>query len=54
MPTEEEIAQKQFDEQDKVWNAPRFLSLGAVTLFLALSAIYLMSTTTGCTLTIVP
>ncbi len=54
MPTAEEDAQKQFDEEDKRWNAPRFFGLGAVTLFIAISVIYMMSTTTGCSLQIVP
>ncbi|MGH7271903.1 MAG: hypothetical protein ACREJ3_15850 [Polyangiaceae bacterium] len=54
MPTAEEIAQKRFDEQDKRWNGPKFIALGAVTLTFALSLIYFMSTTTGCSLQIVP
>jgi hypothetical protein len=54
MPTAEEIAQKQFDQDDKNWTAPRFMSLGAITLFIAISLIYAMSTTTGCSLQIVP
>ena len=54
MPTVEELAQKNFDEQDKNWNAPKFIGLGAFTLFLCITAIYLMSTTTGCSLQIVP
>lgn len=54
MPTAEETAQKKFDEDDKHWTGPRFIGLGVLTLALALSAIYLMSTTTGCSLQIVP
>lgn len=54
MPTSEELAQKKFDEDDKNWTAPKFIGLGAITLFLALTTIYLMSTTTGCSLQIVP
>jgi hypothetical protein len=54
MPTAEEFAQKKFDEDDKKWNAPRFLGLGALTLFICITTIYLMSTTTGCSLQIVP
>ena len=58
MPTAGEIrereAQERFDKEDKVWDAPRFLTLGVVTLAICLSAIYLMSTTTGCSLQIVP
>ena len=47
-------AQKRFAEEDKVWRAPRFFALGAVTLAIALTTIYLMSTTAGCSLQIVP
>jgi hypothetical protein len=54
MPTAEETAQKQFDADDKWWTGPRFILLGAFTLFIAISLIYLMSTTTGCSLQIVP
>jgi hypothetical protein len=54
MPTADEIAQKRFDEEDKVWNGPRFIGLGAVTLAIAISLIYYMSTTTGCSLQVVP
>jgi hypothetical protein len=54
MPTAEEIAQKQFDEADKRWTAPKFIGLGAFTLFICITTIYLMSTTTGCSLQIVP
>lgn len=54
MPTAEEIAQKQFDEDDRRWSGPRFIGLGIVTLTIALTLIYWMSTTTGCSLQIVP
>jgi hypothetical protein len=54
MPTAEEIAQKRFDQEDKRWNAPRFIGLGAFTLFLCITTIYLMSATAGCSLQIVP
>jgi hypothetical protein len=54
MPTAEEIAQKRFDEEDKDWDGPRFIRLGVITLALAISVIYLMSTTAGCSLQIVP
>jgi hypothetical protein len=54
MPTAEELAQKKFDEDDKRWTAPKFMGLGAVTLFIAISIIYMMSATTGCSLQIVP
>jgi hypothetical protein len=54
MPTTEEIAQKEFDVQDRAWTAPRFFSLGAITLIIAITLIYSMSATTGCSLQIVP
>ena len=54
MPTAEETAQEQFDADDKKWTGPKFIGLGAITLVIALSAIYWMSTTTGCSLQIVP
>ncbi len=54
MPTAEEIAAKRFDEEDKQWDGTRFIVLGIVTLGIALTAIYLMSVTTGCSLQIVP
>jgi hypothetical protein len=54
MPTAEEIAQQEFDDADKRWTAQKFFVLGAVTLLIAISLIYFMSTTTGCSLQIVP
>ncbi len=54
MQTAQEVAQKNFDAQDKVWTGPRFILLGIVVLAIALSTIYGMSTTTGCSLQIVP
>jgi hypothetical protein len=50
----EDAAQKHFDAEDKVWKGPRFFRLGFVTLLVAITAIYLMSTTGGCSLQIVP
>jgi hypothetical protein len=50
----EEKAQKRFDAEDKTWRAPRFFAMGLVTLAICLTAIYLMSTTSGCSLQIVP
>jgi hypothetical protein len=50
----EDKAQKRFAREDRLWRAPRFFALGGVTLFIALTAIYLMSTTAGCSLQIVP
>jgi hypothetical protein len=54
METAQEIAQKRFDAQDRKWTGPRFFVLALVVLTIALSAIYWMSTTTGCSLQIVP
>ena len=54
MPTAEEVAAKRFAEEDRQWTGPRFIGLAIVTLTIALSAIYYMSTTTGCSLQIVP
>ncbi len=54
MATAQETAQKRFDEQDKQWTGPRFIVLGVVVLAIALSTIYWMSTTTGCSLQVVP
>jgi hypothetical protein len=50
----EEAAEKQFAQQDKRWTGPRFILLGVITLAICLTAIYLMSTTQGCSLQIVP
>lgn len=54
MPTAEEIAEKRFDEEDKQWAGPKLIGLGVVTLAIAISLIYFMSRTTGCSLQIVP
>ncbi len=54
MPTAEEVAQKRFAEEDKRWTGPKYIGLGIVTLAICLTLIYLMSTTTGCSLQIVP
>jgi hypothetical protein len=54
MESAEKIAQKRFDEEDQRWNGPKFIGLGVVTLAIALSLIYFMSTTAGCSLQIVP
>jgi hypothetical protein len=54
MLTAEEIAEKRFAKEDKHWIGPRFIGLGIVTLAICVSVIYLMSTTTGCSLQIVP
>ena len=50
----EQVAQKRFAEQDKAWTGPKFIGLGAVTLLICITAIYLMSTVSGCSLQIVP
>jgi hypothetical protein len=50
----EEKAQKHFDAEDKRWGGPRFIALGIVTLAIAISAIYGMSTTGGCSLQMPP
>jgi hypothetical protein len=50
----EERAEKRFAAQDKRWGGPRFFGLGIVTLAVCVTAIYLMSTVTGCSLQIVP
>ena len=54
MSTSEEAAEKHFAEQDKRWTGPKYIGLGIVTLAICISLIYLMSTTTGCSLQIVP
>jgi hypothetical protein len=54
MQTADDIYQKRFDEEDKQWNGPKLIGLGVVTLIIAISLIYAMSTTTGCSLQIVP
>lgn len=53
MATAEEVAQKRFNEEDKRWDGPKFVGLAVVTLAIALSLIYFMSTTAGCSLQIV-
>ena len=45
---------RDFAEQDKRWNAPKFFVTGIVTLVIALTIIILMARSTGCTLAIVP
>jgi hypothetical protein len=51
---DEEAAEKKFAAQDKQWGGPRYIVLGAVTLAIAITVIFLMSTTQGCSLQIVP
>jgi hypothetical protein len=52
--TAEESAQKQFDADDKQWSGPKLIGLGAAVLAVAISLIFWMSYTTGCSLQIVP
>ena len=54
MSMSEEAAEKRFAAQDKQWTGPKYIGLGVVTLAICISLIYLMSTTTGCSLQIVP
>jgi len=54
MESQEQILQQKFDEQDKRWVGPKFFGLGVVTLAIAISLIYFMSATSGCSLQIVP
>lgn len=49
----EQVAQKRFAVEDKGWTGPRYVSLGAITLIICVTAIYLMSTMSGCSLQIV-
>ncbi len=50
----EQTAQKRFVEEDKGWTGPRYVSLGAITLIICITTIYMMSTMSGCSLQIVP
>jgi hypothetical protein len=50
----EENAQKQFDADDKRWNGPKLIGLAVIVLFIAISAIFVMSYFSGCSLQIVP
>jgi hypothetical protein len=54
MPPAEEAEAARYAAQDARWTGPRLIALGACTLGLCLSIIYWMSTTTGCSLQIVP
>ena len=51
---EEVEARERFEAEDRRWTGPRFIQLAVVTLAICLTAIYLMSTTGGCSLQIVP
>ena len=54
MPAVEDVYQKRFNEEDKQWSGPKLIVLGVVTLVICISLIFYMSTTTGCSLQIVP
>ena len=54
MPDAESIAEKRFTEEDKRWTGPRYIALGVITLAICVTAIYLMSSVSGCSLQIVP
>lgn len=41
-------------EVDKAWTGPKFISLGLVTLLIAVSIIYYLSSLSGCRLVVVP
>jgi hypothetical protein len=49
----EESARKRFVEEDKGWTGPRYFALGAITLIICVTTIYMMSTMSGCSLQIV-
>jgi hypothetical protein len=49
----EQVAEKRFSAEDKRWTGPRYVTLGAITLAICITAIYLMSTMSGCSLQIV-
>ena len=50
----EQAAAKRFAVEDKAWGGPKFIGVGALTLFICISAIYLMSTVSGCSLQGIP
>jgi hypothetical protein len=50
----EQVAGKRFSAEDKAWTGPRFVTLAIITLGICVSAIYFMSTMSGCSLQIVP
>ncbi|MGA2447829.1 MAG: hypothetical protein ABTD50_04050 [Polyangiaceae bacterium] len=54
MSTGEDVEAARYATQDARWTGPRLIALGACTLLVCLSVIYWMSTTTGCSLQIVP
>lgn len=54
MPTADELAEKDFNQQDKEWTGPRFVGVGLVTLICAVALIVFAATRTGCSLVVVP
>jgi hypothetical protein len=50
----EQVALKRFTEEDKRWTGPRYVMLAVITLTICITAIYLMSTVSGCSLQIAP
>jgi hypothetical protein len=54
MTSADEAVQRTFAEEDARWTGPRLIRLGIITLAICITAIYLMSTTQGCSLQIVP
>jgi hypothetical protein len=50
----EQAAAKRFSVEDASWTGPRYVSLAAITLIICISAIYFMSTMSGCSLQVVP
>ena len=54
MSSRDDAVEREFAEQDKRWGGPKYFVTGILTLIIAVGLIYYMSTTTGCTLQIVP
>jgi hypothetical protein len=50
-----DAVEKAFHAQDKKWNAPRYITLGAVSLLIAVGLIFWASfNAIGCTIQVVP
>jgi len=50
----EQAAAKRFIGEDKGWTGPRFILMGAITLIISITTIYMMAHMSGCSLQIVP
>jgi hypothetical protein len=50
----EQAAAKRFVGEDRGWTGPRFVLMGAITLIICVTTIYMMSAMSGCSLQIVP